>query len=86
MERKLGLVMHTVHPNYNEKPKIGGLWSRTAWAIKQDPISKITRVKRAGGIAEAVESLPSKWESLSSNSRTAKKQKLVYIDFKIYIY
>jgi hypothetical protein len=40
----------------------------------QDSISKITRVKRAGGAAYVVECLPSKREALSSNSSTAKKK------------
>jgi hypothetical protein len=34
---------------------------------KQDPISKITRAKMAGGIAQAVEYLPSKWKVLNLN-------------------
>jgi hypothetical protein len=40
---------------------------------KQDPLSKITRSKRAGGAAQAVESLPSKYKALNLNPSTAKK-------------
>jgi hypothetical protein len=37
---------------------------------KQDPISKITRAKRAGGVAQAVECLTHKHEALSPNPST----------------
>jgi hypothetical protein len=40
-----------------------------------DPISKITRAKRVGGIAQAVECLPSKHKALSSNPMPQKKKK-----------
>jgi hypothetical protein len=39
---------------------------------KQDPISKITRAKKAGGVAQAVEHLPSKCKTLSSKPSIAK--------------
>jgi hypothetical protein len=39
---------------------------------KQDPNSKITRVKRAGGVAQAIEYLPNKHKALSSNPGTTK--------------
>jgi hypothetical protein len=39
---------------------------------KQDPISKIIRVKRARGMARAVERLPTKCEALSSNYSATK--------------
>jgi predicted S18 family serine protease len=42
------------------------MWSRLAWSKKQDPISKITRVKRAGDMVQTIERLPSKCEALSS--------------------
>jgi hypothetical protein len=42
---------------------IGGLWSKMEWAKKQDPISRITKVKRAGSMA-----------NVSSNSSTTKKR------------
>jgi hypothetical protein len=41
------------------------------------PLSKITRAKRAGGMAQAVEHLPSKCDTLSSNPRTTKKKKKI---------
>jgi hypothetical protein len=41
---------------------------------KQDLISKITRVKKAGGMVQAVEHLTPKHEALSPNSRTTKKR------------
>jgi hypothetical protein len=40
----------------------------------QDPISKITRAKWTGDVAQAVEHLPSNCEALSSNPSAAKKQ------------
>jgi hypothetical protein len=39
---------------------------------KPDPISKITRGKLAGGMAQVVEYLPSEHEALSSNSSARK--------------
>jgi hypothetical protein len=39
----------------------------------RDHISKVTKAKRAGGMAQAVESLPSKLKPLSSNPSSAKK-------------
>jgi hypothetical protein len=46
--------------------------------LEWDPISKITKVKGAGGgeggcVVKVIEHLPSKCESLSSNPSTAKK-------------
>jgi hypothetical protein len=55
---------------------IGGSWSKAGPGQKQDPIWKITKVKRARGVAQVVEYLPSKFEALSSNPNTAKKTKL----------
>jgi hypothetical protein len=40
--------------------------ARLAWA-KRTLISKITKAKRTGGMAQAIECLPSKYEALSSN-------------------
>jgi hypothetical protein len=40
-------------------------------SIKQDPISKITKAKRAGGMTPVVECLLSNLEALSSNPSTA---------------
>jgi hypothetical protein len=42
---------------------------------KQNPIFKITRAKMDGGMAQAVEYLPSKNEVLSSTFNTGKKKK-----------
>jgi hypothetical protein len=42
---------------------------------KQDPISKITRVKRAGGVVQVVEYLPSKHKALNSYPSNTKKKK-----------
>jgi hypothetical protein len=39
---------------------------------KEDPMSKITRAKRAGGVTEEVEHLPSKQKAPSSSLSTAK--------------
>jgi hypothetical protein len=50
---------------------MGGSWL----GKKQDPISKITRAKRAGGVVQAVEYLPNKHKALTSNPNTVKKKK-----------
>jgi hypothetical protein len=39
----------------------------------QDPISKITRAKKTGSMAQAVEHLPKKHKALSLNSSDANK-------------
>jgi hypothetical protein len=41
----------------------------------QDPNSKITKAKRAGGMAQVVEHLHSKCKALSSNPSITKTQK-----------
>jgi hypothetical protein len=45
------------------------LWSRLAWAKN---ITKITKAKRSGGLAEGVEHLDQKYKALNSNPSTAK--------------
>jgi hypothetical protein len=45
------------------KCKIGGSWSQANLGKKQDPISKITRVKMARGVPQATEYLSSKNEA-----------------------
>jgi hypothetical protein len=40
---------------------------------KQEPISKITREKKAKGMTQGVEHLPSKCEALSPHPSTTKK-------------
>jgi hypothetical protein len=47
---------------------LGGL------GIKGDPISKITNIKRAGGVTQVVY-LSRKYKALNSNPSTAKKKK-----------
>jgi hypothetical protein len=44
----------------------------------QDPISKITRMKGAGGMAQVVESLPSKSKALSFNPSSAQRKKIYF--------
>jgi hypothetical protein len=46
---------------------------QTGLGKKRDPISKITRARRVGGIIQVVEYLPTKYTALSSNSSTAEK-------------
>jgi hypothetical protein len=41
----------------------------------RDPISKLTKVKRVGGVAQVVEHLPSKCAAQSSNPNTARGKK-----------
>jgi hypothetical protein len=41
---------------------------------EQNPISKITRPKRAGVVAQETECVPSKCKALCSNSSTTKKR------------
>jgi hypothetical protein len=60
---KPGMVVHTCNPKYT-----GGIGRRIMvqdWPQKKDPIQKITKTKRAGGVAQVVECLPTKHESLS---------------------
>jgi hypothetical protein len=45
---------------------------------KEDHISKITRAKNVGGMAQTVEHLPCKHKDLSSNPITAKKKVPTY--------
>jgi hypothetical protein len=54
--------------------RLGGLQSQDGTGKKQDSISKITRAKSAGGMAEVVEHLSSKCKTLSSNSSTTKNK------------
>jgi hypothetical protein len=46
--------------------EIGGLWFQASLDKKQDPSSKITRAKRAGGMAQV------KHKTLTSNSITTR--------------
>jgi hypothetical protein len=65
--KKLGVVVHICHPSNCRKPK-----TRPVWGKKEDPISKITRAKRAGGVAQEVQQLLASAEALSSNPGTTK--------------
>jgi hypothetical protein len=49
--KKLILVVYTCHTRYGSKSKIGRWWSRPVWT-ERDPISKITRAKSDGVVAE----------------------------------
>jgi hypothetical protein len=74
--KKVGVVVHTCHPSNDRKCKIGGSELRLAWAKKQNPICKISRAKRAGGMAQAVEHLPSRVQIPgTSRKRGNKKEK-----------
>jgi ribosomal protein L31 len=72
-KKKLKVVVQACHPSFSGKCKIGGSKSRLTWAKKRDPIFKITRAKRTGGVTQAVELQPSKHKALSSNPSTPKK-------------
>jgi aminopeptidase-like protein len=74
--KKLGVVAYTCHPSNIEKHKTGKLLSECL-GKKRDAISKVTRVKRASGMAEAIEYLSIKDELPNSNLSTAKKKKKV---------
>jgi hypothetical protein len=51
---------------------------------KQGTFSKITRVKRAGGVAQVVEYLPHKHKALSSKPSTVKAIKIIRKTKKLY--
>jgi hypothetical protein len=77
LSKTLDMVVCACHSYCNEKPKIGGSWSRPAWTRKQDPISKTTRAKKGWRHDMArLEHLPSKLEVLNSNITTTKKVKI----------
>jgi hypothetical protein len=65
--KKLSGVACAYKPSY-----MGSLSRRTAvqgwpWTKTREPISKITKAKRAGGIAQVIEFLPSKYTTLRSS-------------------
>jgi hypothetical protein len=67
------LVAHACNPSYLRGWNWEGHSSRLDLAnSSQDPISKITRAKWAGGMAQVVEHLLCKCEAQSSNHSTAK--------------
>jgi hypothetical protein len=47
-----------------------GIAVQASLVMKQDPISKITKAERAGGVTQVVEHLLSKCDALSSNPNT----------------
>jgi hypothetical protein len=49
-EKKLGVVAHTCHPSDDGKIAV-----QASLGKKPDPISKITRAKRAGGVVQMVD-------------------------------
>jgi hypothetical protein len=56
---------------------------------KQDPIWKVTKAKKAGGVAQVLELLPSKCEALSSNPSTApspKKELKLWVKALFWLY
>jgi hypothetical protein len=58
------MVAHACHPSNGEKHKVMGIASSRAWAKSEgDPMSKITRAKRAGGVAQGDECLLCKPEA-----------------------
>jgi hypothetical protein len=71
-----GPEAHACNPSYTggrRDQEDGG--SKLAQAnSSQDPISKTLNKHRAGGVAQAVQCLPSKLEPLNSNPSTAKKK------------
>jgi hypothetical protein len=48
-------------------PRNRKIWVQASMDKKLDPVFKITRAKRAGGVAQVVMCLPPHWEALSSN-------------------
>jgi hypothetical protein len=73
---KLSVVAHASHPNDNWQCKVGCSWFVLAWAKREcDSTSKITRAKRAGGVAQALKHIPCKHKFLSLNTSTVRKKK-----------
>jgi hypothetical protein len=62
-----------VIPSYSGKHKIEELRSRSVLVKRETPPPKVTRAKRAGCMAQAVEHLPHKHNVLNLNPSTAKK-------------
>jgi hypothetical protein len=51
------------------------MWSRLVWTKSEDPLSKRTREKRGGDVAQEVMHLPNKHEAMSSRPSTTKKER-----------
>jgi hypothetical protein len=73
LNQQLGVVVCTCHPSYYRKPKIRGLWSRSAWA-KARPYLQDNKSKLGWRPGSSRELLPGKYKSLSSNPSTAKNK------------
>jgi hypothetical protein len=66
-------VVHNCNPNYSRSSDQEDCGSKPAQANSlQDPILKKKSQKRAGGVAQVVEHLPTKCEALNSNPITKK--------------
>jgi hypothetical protein len=71
----LGLVAHSCNPICSEGRDQKNCSSKPAQANSQQILSqKNPSQKRADGVAQVLEDLPSECEALSSNLRTAKKK------------
>jgi hypothetical protein len=68
------MLMCACHPSYSRKYKIGEQQSRPAQA-KARSYLKNNQSKKAGGMAQVIKHLPSKWKTLSSNQELPKKKK-----------
>jgi hypothetical protein len=69
------MLVFICYPTDSGKHKIPRSRSRLAWAKSENLISKIIKAKRVGGMAQAVEYLPSKYKAPSSSPSTDKKKK-----------
>jgi hypothetical protein len=74
-------VVSAYHPSYsgsiNRRIEVQAGPSK-----KQNPVSEITKAKRAGSVAQVVEFLPSKLKSLSSNPEL-QKNKYIKVIIKV---
>jgi hypothetical protein len=69
-QKKMGIVVYTYHPSY-----AGRIAVHASLGKNLEPISKITRTKRARHVAQVIESLSSKCKTLSSNPSYSLKKK-----------
>jgi hypothetical protein len=56
--KKAGMVMYACYLSDSGNFKIGELQFKSVWAKNGDPISKISRAKRTGDMAQELECLP----------------------------
>jgi hypothetical protein len=74
LQKKVQVVAHTCNPSYSAGRDQKDCSSKLAWVNFRDPISKIPNTKKGtGGVAQAVEHLPSKCEAQSSKLQHQKK-------------